>query len=140
MARLRVNDFRRILGYDTFKSTLFAVAVDGRVARFAGRGWGHGVGMSQWGAKGMAEHGYRAHQILEYYYPGTTFGALDERIARGRWPGRISRRSTCVSAWSPTSRRFPRPVAPPTDSGSTSARWASSDRARRSRTATGQRT
>ena len=82
MARLRGNDFRRILGYDTFKSTLFAVAVDGRVARFAGRGWGHGVGMSQWGAKGMAEQGYRAHQILEYYYPGTTSGTLGERTAR----------------------------------------------------------
>ncbi|OGL12175.1 MAG: hypothetical protein A3I14_06805 [Candidatus Rokubacteria bacterium RIFCSPLOWO2_02_FULL_73_56] len=81
-ARLRGNDFRRILGYDTFRSTLFAVAVDGRVAHFAGRGWGHGVGMSQWGAKGMAEQGHRAHEILEYYYPGTTFGTLDARTAR----------------------------------------------------------
>ncbi len=75
-ANVRGNDFRRLLGYDTFKSTLFAVALDGDVARFAGRGYGHGVGMCQWGAKGMAEHGYVARQILEFYYPGTTFGFL----------------------------------------------------------------
>ncbi|MBI2219100.1 MAG: SpoIID/LytB domain-containing protein [Candidatus Rokubacteria bacterium] len=78
-ARLRGNDFRRIVGYDTLKSTLFAVAVDGGYARFAGRGYGHGVGLSQWGAKGMAEQGYQARQILEHYYPGATFGWLDER-------------------------------------------------------------
>ncbi|MGH7354079.1 MAG: SpoIID/LytB domain-containing protein [Candidatus Rokuibacteriota bacterium] len=81
-ARVRGNDLRRMLGYDTLKSTLFAVAVDGDWARFAGRGYGHGVGMCQWGAKGMAEQGYPARKILEFYYPGTTFGALDERTAR----------------------------------------------------------
>ncbi|KGG81522.1 hypothetical protein Y919_00750 [Caloranaerobacter azorensis H53214] len=37
---------------------------------FEGRGWGHGVGMSQWGAKKMAELGYNYKQILEYYYTG----------------------------------------------------------------------
>ena len=48
---LRGNDFRRVLGYDTLKSTLFAVAVDNIGARFAGRGYGHGVGLDQAGAK-----------------------------------------------------------------------------------------
>ena len=85
-AQLRGNDFRRMLGYDVFKSTLFAVAVDGEVARFAGRGYGHGVGMCQWGAKGMAERGYSARQILEFYYPGTTFGILNELGGSGRPP------------------------------------------------------
>jgi stage II sporulation protein D len=78
-ARLRGNDFRRMVGYETIKSTLFAVALDGPIARFSGRGYGHGVGMSQWGAKGMAEQGYKAEQILEYYYPGTTLGGLGGR-------------------------------------------------------------
>jgi stage II sporulation protein D (peptidoglycan lytic transglycosylase) len=73
---VRGNDFRRMLGYDTFKSTLFAVVLDGEWARFTGRGYGHGVGMCQWGAKGMAEQGYSARQILEYFYPGTTLGSL----------------------------------------------------------------
>lgn len=39
---------------------------------FEGRGWGHGVGMSQWGAKAMADRGWKAEKILEHYYPGTT--------------------------------------------------------------------
>jgi stage II sporulation protein D len=79
--RLRGNEFRRMIGYDTFKSTLFAVAVDAPWARFSGRGYGHGVGMCQWGAKGMAEQGHTARQILEFYYPGTVLSTLD-RIAR----------------------------------------------------------
>ena len=74
--QVRGNDFRRLLGYDTFKSTLFAVAIDGEMARFAGRGYGHGVGMCQAGAKVMADRGHSARQILEFYYPGTTFGFL----------------------------------------------------------------
>jgi stage II sporulation protein D len=77
--QLRGNDFRRMVGYETVRSTLFAVAVDGGVARFSGRGYGHGVGMSQWGAKGMAEQGYTAERILEYYYPGATLGSLGAR-------------------------------------------------------------
>ena len=81
-ARLRGNDFRRMVGYETIKSTLFAVALDGTVARFSGRGYGHGVGMSQWGAKGMAEQGYKAETILEYYYPGTALGSLGTRSGR----------------------------------------------------------
>ncbi|MTI66057.1 MAG: SpoIID/LytB domain-containing protein [Firmicutes bacterium] len=38
---------------------------------FSGKGWGHGLGMSQWGAKRMAELGYSFDEILEYYYTGT---------------------------------------------------------------------
>ena len=77
--RLRGNDFRLAIGYDTLKSTLFAVAVDGEVARFSGRGYGHGVGMCQWGAKSMAELGASAEQILAFYYPGTALSTLAGR-------------------------------------------------------------
>ena len=41
---------------------------------FSGRGWGHGVGMSQWGAKGMADNGYNYKEILEYYFVGAQVG------------------------------------------------------------------
>jgi stage II sporulation protein D len=77
--RLRGNDFRRLVGYDTLKSTLFEVVVDRDVARFSGRGYGHGVGLCQWGARGMAEQGHPAPRILEFYYPGTTLGFLNGR-------------------------------------------------------------
>lgn len=73
---LKGKDFRRLVGYDVLKSTLFVpVVVDGAV-RFEGRGWGHGVGLSQFGAKGMAERGYSYPQILAYYYPGTALATL----------------------------------------------------------------
>ena len=75
-ATLRGNEFRRLVGYDTLKSTLFAVSVDHASARFVGRGYGHGVGLDQWSAKTMAEQGYTARQIVQYYYPGATFSSL----------------------------------------------------------------
>jgi stage II sporulation protein D (peptidoglycan lytic transglycosylase) len=75
-ATLRGNDLRRLIGYDTLKSTLFAVVVDGPIARFAGRGYGHGVGLDQWRAKTMADLGYDASQILQYYYPGAALSSL----------------------------------------------------------------
>jgi stage II sporulation protein D len=73
---LRGNDLRRLVGYDTLKSTLFAVAVSGPVARFVGRGYGHGVGLDQWSAKTMADQGWSAEQIVGYYYPGATLAML----------------------------------------------------------------
>jgi len=39
-----------------------------------GHGYGHGVGMGQWGAQGYAQQGYAYEQILAAYYPGTTLG------------------------------------------------------------------
>jgi SpoIID/LytB domain protein len=40
-----------------------------------GHGWGHGVGMSQWGAYGYARHGWTWQRILGHYYPGTQLAA-----------------------------------------------------------------
>jgi SpoIID/LytB domain protein len=43
-----------------------------------GHGWGHGVGMSQWGAYGYAvDHGWSADQILDHYYGGTVAATTD---------------------------------------------------------------
>ncbi len=40
----------------------------------SGHGWGHGVGMSQWGAKGYADRGWTYDRILAHFYPGTRLG------------------------------------------------------------------
>ena len=48
-----------------------AVATAGTVFLLDGRGWGHGVGMSQWGAEGYARHGYTYERILAHYYRNT---------------------------------------------------------------------
>ncbi|HZF73275.1 MAG TPA: hypothetical protein VEZ51_07575, partial [Gemmatimonadaceae bacterium] len=41
-----------------------------------GRGYGHGIGMCQWGAIGRARAGQNFRTILETYYPGTTIGRI----------------------------------------------------------------
>jgi len=48
----------------------------------AGGGWGHGVGMSQWGAYGQALEGRSHEQILAVYYPGTTLEQMTSRSVR----------------------------------------------------------
>ena len=49
----------------------YAIEKSGNEFVFYGRGWGHGVGMCQWGSRAMAEQGYTAEKILAHYYPGT---------------------------------------------------------------------
>ena len=49
----------------------YSIEKSGNDFIFYGRGWGHGVGMCQWGAMAMAEQGWTAEQILSHYYPGT---------------------------------------------------------------------
>ena len=48
----------------------YAVTKSGDAYVFSGMGWGHGIGMSQYGAKGMAEAGYNYKEIIEYYFTG----------------------------------------------------------------------
>jgi len=45
--------------------------LDGRFT-FIGQGWGHGVGLSQWGAKALADQGWKTRKILAHYFPGTS--------------------------------------------------------------------
>lgn len=53
-------------------STAGPVQVSGNVYTFVGKGWGHGVGMSQEGAKGFTHMGYTYDQILKHYFTGVT--------------------------------------------------------------------
>lgn len=64
------KDFRQVLGTTVIRSTNFEVKIIDDYAEFTGFGWGHGVGMCQWGAYGMSKKGYSAEEILKFYYPG----------------------------------------------------------------------
>ena len=66
--------FREAMGNDIVRSTDFEVRADGYAFTFVGRGSGHGVGMSQWGAKEMADLAYQHHEILKFYYPLAAIG------------------------------------------------------------------
>ncbi len=67
--RISSQDFRQMMGYSRLRSTLFTIehAPDGLV--FDGRGFGHGVGLCQHGARFMALNGSTYRQILKHYYP-----------------------------------------------------------------------
>ena len=69
------NNFRMIVnrafGSDELKSTLFQMASSGADYVFRGNGFGHGVGLNQWGAHEMSKRGATFDQILAFYYPNT---------------------------------------------------------------------
>ncbi len=73
--QLMGEEFRIIVcrrfGWGSLKSTLFELKEKGGSYHFAGRGLGHGVGMSQWGAVELARMGKDYRQIIEFYFPGT---------------------------------------------------------------------
>jgi len=66
------NKFRLAIGPNLLRSANFEVVIRGRAALFNGRGWGHGVGMCQWGAYYMSRKGFSCDEILRFYYPGAT--------------------------------------------------------------------
>lgn len=70
-ARMGGEEFRKLVGYSNLRSTMWSVTKTDGGFVFSGKGSGHGVGMSQWGAKGMAENGASYREILKRYYPGT---------------------------------------------------------------------
>lgn len=64
---VRGNELRTILG---LRSPSFTVEVSGDTLTFHVTGYGHGVGMSQYGANAMAKEGYSCEEILEHYFTG----------------------------------------------------------------------
>ena len=83
--RIQSNRFRLIVnrhfGTSTLKSTFFEAQREGSRYVFEGKGFGHGVGLSQWGAHGQALQERTYRDILSYYYTGVRIrqlGNLDE--------------------------------------------------------------
>ncbi len=71
----RAKDLRRILGWKRLPSTMFKIkkkeSGSEKYLMLTGRGYGHGVGLCQWGTLHMAGSGKKYKEILAYYYPGT---------------------------------------------------------------------
>ena len=63
--------FRKAAGYDRVRSLKMEIVPVAGEWRFTGEGWGHGVGLCQFGANGMARRGAGFREILARYYPGT---------------------------------------------------------------------
>ncbi len=77
---LRAEDLRLTIDPTglKLKSTICKIIKMGdKWAFLSGRGWGHGVGMCQYGAEGMARAGKNTEQILQHYYPGSKILTID---------------------------------------------------------------
>jgi stage II sporulation protein D len=68
--KMKASAFRMAVGPDLIRSTRFDALVQSNKVVFSGKGWGHGVGLCQEGAYGMAMKGYNAFDILRHYYRG----------------------------------------------------------------------
>ena len=64
------KQLREIIGPNTLRSTNFKVRIKDKSVLFDGFGWGHGVGLCQWGAYFMGKKGFTYQEILQHYYPG----------------------------------------------------------------------
>jgi len=75
--KIKATDFRRFLGATKIKSTRFGIRKEDDGSYFVrGLGYGHGVGLSQWGSYAMAKENYSFEDILNYYYKGISFARL----------------------------------------------------------------
>lgn len=69
-----ITNMRGIFGINDFKSHFVtSISLKDGIYDIRGKGWGHGVGMSQYGAKAMADQGKSYKDILAFYYPETSF-------------------------------------------------------------------
>ena len=74
---LKLDQIRRVL--PALPSTLFVVnELQQGIWKFSGGGFGHGAGLSQAGAIDLALRGWKTSQILDHYYPGSTYGILQD--------------------------------------------------------------
>ena len=69
-----------------------------------GRAYGHGRGLSQWGAQGAALQGRTAAEILAFYYPGTTTGSISGQYVKTTLAAYAP--SSTVTIWSPENRNI----------------------------------
>lgn len=86
VAHVTGRELRGAIGEKVVRSTLFDIRPAAGGFAIVGSGYGHGVGMSQWGAQAMAERGADYRQILEAFYPGATLERLGESAVRRRSP------------------------------------------------------
>lgn len=77
-AAISAARFREIIGPNVIKSNYYDIDMKGYYFDVIGRGWGHGVGMCQWGVYQMSKKRYKYTSILEHYYPGTKIADITE--------------------------------------------------------------
>jgi len=76
------NNIRSVIGTadakNILRSTLFDISIWDDEVEIRGRGFGHGVGLCQWGAISLSRNGWTCDEILNHYFPGTTIVSLND--------------------------------------------------------------
>ena len=112
-ARLRRRSKLALAGALAVLSLLVAAGPAGALSSESaflidGHGWGHGIGMSQWGAYGYAKHGWAYKAILKHYYTGISFGDAANIDIRVRLRSGLSAvKVSCPSAFTATGTGTP---------------------------------
>lgn len=76
---ISAKDFRQALSPNVIRSTNFTLKINSDKVYFTGLGWGHGVGLCQWGMYELAKSGKNYKEIMEYYYPQSEIMRLDKK-------------------------------------------------------------
>jgi stage II sporulation protein D (peptidoglycan lytic transglycosylase) len=71
---VRFNKFRQLIGYEVIRSGFFKMEKSNGGIIFSGKGWGHGAGLCQEGARKLAEKGKSYKSIIKFYFPKTRIG------------------------------------------------------------------
>jgi stage II sporulation protein D len=79
VANVTGEKLRAALGYMNLRSTKFEAKISGGRAEFLGRGFGHGSGLCQWGARSLASKGLDYRSILHHYYPKLKLQSLRQQ-------------------------------------------------------------
>lgn len=76
-----INKIRPLIGGDIFRSYLIdSLTFEDGHYTMSGRGYGHGVGMSQWGASVMGDNGKNYKEIIQYYFPRTSISQINAMV------------------------------------------------------------
>jgi stage II sporulation protein D len=76
---ISATDFRGLIGSTELRSTKFELTKKADHFQFIGKGFGHGVGLCQWGTRALAQKGWAYTQILAHYYPESR---VETRLSR----------------------------------------------------------
>ena len=74
------KDFRNLVGPNLIRSNNYDIEMKGYFFDMNGHGWGHGVGLCQWGADEMARQHYKYDEILNFYYPAAKIEMINDHM------------------------------------------------------------
>ena len=80
--RISVQKIRQLLGFSNVRSSIDSIEFNNETVKLSGQGYGHGVGLCQWGTLAQIRMGKNYLQVLKHYYPRAKIAAKKAVLAR----------------------------------------------------------